>query len=153
MKRLAALALVPLLLVGCAEYGPKEGGGALVGGGLGALAGSQFGRGTGQLAATAGGAVLGALLGGSAGRSLDRADRAYASRAAYDTFERAPSGYSQQWRNPDSGNWGTVTPTRTFQTAGGFCREYQQTIVVGGRYEESYGTACRQPDGSWRVVN
>jgi len=47
-----------------------------------------------------------------------------------------------------------MTPTRTYQTASGsYCREFTQTIVVGGRTEEGYGTACRQPDGSWQIVN
>lgn len=36
---------------------------------------------------------------------------------------------------------------------GQYCREYQTTIRVGGHYEDSYGTACQQPDGSWRVAN
>jgi hypothetical protein len=29
-------------------------------------------------------------------------------------------------------------------------REYQTTITVGGQREKAYGTACLQPDGSWR---
>ena len=29
-------------------------------------------------------------------------------------------------------------------------REYQTTVVVGGRNVPAYGTACLQPDGSWR---
>lgn len=28
-------------------------------------------------------------------------------------------------------------------------REYQSTVIVGGREVEAYGTACLQPDGSW----
>jgi surface antigen len=24
---------------------------------------------------------------------------------------------------------------------------------VGGKMQQGYGTACRQPDGSWRIVN
>jgi surface antigen len=153
MKRLAALLLAPALLAGCADYGVKESGGALLGAGVGALAGSQIGSGTGRLAATGAGALLGGLVGQSAGRSLDRADRVYYGRTATDTLERVPSGHRSQWRNPDTGNWGTITPMRTYETASGHCREYHQTIVVGGRAEEAYGTACRQPDGSWRVVN
>ena len=27
------------------------------------------------------------------------------------------------------------------------------TIVVGGESQKAYGQACRQPDGSWKVVN
>jgi len=33
------------------------------------------------------------------------------------------------------------------------CREYQQTITVGGRTERAYGTACKQADGSWKIIN
>ena len=32
------------------------------------------------------------------------------------------------------------------------CREYQSTAVVNGQQVQSYGTACLQPDGSWRIV-
>lgn len=28
-------------------------------------------------------------------------------------------------------------------------REYTTTIVIGGREQDAYGTACLQPDGSW----
>lgn len=47
-----------------------------------------------------------------------------------------------------------VTPIRTTQQAGGqYCREYQQTVTVGGRTERAHGIACRQPDGSWKIVS
>jgi hypothetical protein len=36
---------------------------------------------------------------------------------------------------------------------GQYCREYQGTVTVNGRSEQSYGTACLMPDGTWRVVN
>ena len=82
MRRLVPLALV-LALAGCADYGPKEFGGGLVGAGGGALLGSQFGRGGGRLAATGAGALAGGLLGMGAGRSLDRADRSYYAQPGY----------------------------------------------------------------------
>jgi len=28
-------------------------------------------------------------------------------------------------------------------------REYQSIVIIGGREQEAYGTACLQPDGSW----
>ena len=37
--------------------------------------------------------------------------------------------------------------------AGRLCREYQTTVTVGGTRQPSYGTACRMPDGSWRIMN
>jgi len=34
----------------------------------------------------------------------------------------------------------------------GYCREYTNRVAVGGRIQESYGRACQQPDGAWRIV-
>jgi len=131
----------------------KTTGGGLIGAGLGGLAGSQFGSGAGKGVATGIGVLAGALLGGSVGASLDRADVAYSQRTTQQALETAPANQPSTWRNPDSGAYGTVTPVRTFQsTSGQNCREFQQTITVGGRTEEGYGTACRQPDGSWKIV-
>lgn len=154
MLRYAAPLLVAVALVGCQGYGPKQTGGAVIGGAAGGLLGSQIGHGSGRLAATAVGALLGALAGSEVGKSLDRADRMYAARTTQTALERAPSGTVSTWRNPDSGNSGTVTPVRTYKTSGGqYCREYQQTVVVGGQSQSAYGTACRQPDGTWKIIN
>jgi hypothetical protein len=36
---------------------------------------------------------------------------------------------------------------------GEFCREYNGTANIGGVFQHTYGTACLQPDGSWRIAN
>ena len=66
----------------------------------------------------------------------------------------APIGETIAWSNPDSGNSGTVTPVRdgTERESGAYCREFQQTVTVGGRSEEAYGQACRKEDGTWEIV-
>lgn len=33
------------------------------------------------------------------------------------------------------------------------CREYSTTTVIAGAPQEVYGTACLQPDGTWRIVH
>ena len=33
------------------------------------------------------------------------------------------------------------------------CREYNSTTVIGGVPQQMVGTACLQPDGSWRIIN
>ena len=45
-----------------------------------------------------------------------------------------------------------VTPTRTYKTAERDCRDYEQTVIVDGREEIIHGTACREPDGTWRAL-
>ncbi len=152
--RYIAIGLTALSLAACQEGGQKQTLGTLLGGVGGALAGSQVGAGRGKLVAVAGGALLGAFLGSEIGKSLDNADRAAMATTTQRTLETAPSGNPVSWSNPDSGHSGTVTPRPSYQNASGdYCREYDQTIVVDGKTETAYGTACRQADGSWKIVN
>jgi surface antigen len=156
LTKVVTVAALALSLGACADQGvgPKQGVGTLLGAGTGALVGSQFGSGSGKLAATAVGTLVGAYLGSEAGKSLDRADQNYLARTTQQSLETAPTGRSTSWQNPDSGNSGTITPTKTYvNSTGQNCREFQQTIVVGGKTENAYGTACRQSDGSWRIVS
>ena len=120
--------------------------------GTGALIGSQFGSGSGRLAATAGLGLLGAILGAGAGESMDRADAVYLGQTTQQGLEYAPSGAQLGWQNPNSGNYGTITPQASYQSPNGVCREFNQTVIVGGQQQNAYGTACRQPDGSWKMV-
>lgn len=155
LARIAVAGTLALGMTGCFEgQGNKQVGGTLIGAGLGGLAGSQIGSGTGQLAAVGAGVLLGGLLGSSVGKSLDRADQAYAAQTYQSTLESTPTGHTTTWQNPDSGNQGSYTPIETYQTdSGQYCREFQQTVTVGGQTESAYGTACRQPDGSWQIVS
>ena len=153
----AALGIALAGMVGlgaCSQNaGDKETLGSLGGAALGGLAGAQIGSGSGQPAATAVGALLGFFIGSEVGKSLDKADQLYAERTADQALETNPTGQSSTWNNPDSGNSGTVTPTRDgYADNGNYCREFQQTITVSGETQQAYGTACRQPDGSWRIV-
>lgn len=34
-----------------------------------------------------------------------------------------------------------------------YCREYQGNATIDGSSQPFYGTACLQPDGSWRIAN
>lgn len=150
--KLAAAFVLAISLAAC-EGGPKENIGTVVGAAGGGLLGSQFGHGSGRLAATAAGTLIGALAGRELGKSLDKADQAAAQKAT-DRAHTAPIGQQIAWSNPESGHSGTITPRREgTDSTGNYCREYQTTVTVGGKTEQAYGTACRQPDGSWKVVN
>ena len=64
----------------------------------------------------------------------------------------APVGQTIRWN--DSGASGTVVASRDGTSSDGrYCREFQQTVTVGGRSEQAYGTACQQPDGAWQVIS
>ncbi len=156
---MAAMAAILSLgmLSGCVSDGQRAGGnkqiiGSLLGAGLGGWGGSKIGSGKGQLAATAAGVLIGGLMGNSLGGSLDKIDQVYAGRAQQDALG-APIGQTISWSNPDTGNRGYVTPTREGHDnrTGAYCREYQTEIMVGGERQSGYGTACRMPDGNWKV--
>lgn len=152
-SRIAVVIALTLALGACAEGGEKENIGTILGGVGGAVAGAQFGGGTGRLAATAAGTMLGALIGREVGKSLDKADLA-AAQQAQSRAHTAPIGETITWSNPESGHTGTVTPVRQgTDSSGNYCREYQSTVTIGGQNEKAYGVACRQPDGTWKVVN
>ncbi len=155
MTRLLPVLAAALLLAACAkDHGPKRSLGTLLGGIGGAVAGSQIGRGSGRHVAIAAGALFGAVLGNEIGRSLDEADRLAAEHAAQNALESHKTGQPAEWSNPDSGNSGWVVPTKTWrEPAGNYCREYQTGVTIGGKEETAYGTACRQPDGSWQIVS
>jgi hypothetical protein len=38
------------------------------------------------------------------------------------------------------------------QATGQQCREYQSTTTINGQPQQIVGTACLQPDGTWRIV-
>jgi surface antigen len=154
-RPLALVMLLAMVLAGCDPTTGMPGTKATVGGLGGATAGGLLAAAVGgSPAGIAAGVLLGGLVGGAIGDRLDAKDRQAANQAAVHALEQTPSGTSVAWQNPDSGHAGTVTPTRTYQTASGqYCREYQQAITIDGQQHRSYGTACRQPDGSWKIAN
>lgn len=146
---------VAILLTACAEQGgplSKQQVGTVLGGAGGAAVGSQFGKGSGQVATIAVGTLLGAALGSSLGASLDKNDMNYYNNSSQYALENLTTGNTKEWRNPDTGHYGSITPTSTYHAEGQYCRNYHQKIVIEGRTEQAYGKACRQPDGSWKIV-
>ena len=154
MKNILKLSLIIFIsfsLQSCQNMN-KQGGGTLIGGVAGGLLGSQFGKGGGQLLATGVGALAGALIGGQIGSTMDEYDKKLSEQSANKALEYAPSGNSIEWQNPDNGNSGSITPTKTFKKESRYCREYIQEVTIGGEKSKAYGQACRQPDGSWEII-
>lgn len=204
MKRIA-LAVVALAVVASPARadGGKEFFGTILGGAGGAVAGAQFGKGSGRLAATAAGTLLGAMAGGSFGRSADRADHLYYGGGYGPRHAHAGWGAPRHTHYPQHRGYYPppvayapppvvyvqprpvyvqprpvyVAPPQTvyvqpapsygygdgfppgvqvtrdgYDSSGNYCREYQQSVYVGGIAQAGYGVACMMPDGSWRIV-
>jgi surface antigen len=123
--------------------------GGVLGGAAGAAVGSTIGKGSGNTAAIVGGAIIGIIVGGSIGRAMDEVDQ----NCVGQTLEHAPDGETIVWTNAETRTDYRVTPTRTYDSNGRSCREYVSTAIVGGRAQQVYDRACRQPDGSWQLVS
>ncbi len=150
---IALSTLVLVTVTGCEtmQANPKTAigaaGGAAVGGLIAAAA-------HGNPAAIAASVIGGGLVGGLIGNMLDERDKRMAAEAAHQALETAPTGTAVTWQNPDTGHSGAVRPIRTYQTTSGtYCREYLQSVTIDGKPEQVIGTACRQPDGSWKAAN
>jgi surface antigen len=116
--------------------------GLLLGGVAGGALGSTIGSGHGRTAAIASGALLGGLLGNNLTQQ----------RCSEYVFRDAPVGRPISWQAGPREAY-AVVPTRDYRDNGQYCREYQAYATVGGRRSQTYGMACMQPDGSWRVVS
>lgn len=147
--------LKPLVLflalgvAGCQTVPSQQDQGMIIGAIAGGVLGSQVGGGSGRVLATIVGTAAGAAIGGSIGRHMDDMDRMHSSA----TLETVQTGVSSSWVNPDTGYEYVMTPTRTYDSGTGPCREYTLDASIGGNTEQIYGTACRQADGSWLIVN
>ena len=149
-KSIAIVAVAGLLMAGCADSGPKETGGAVIGGVAGGLLGNTIGHGGGRAAATILGAAVGAVVGGAVGRRLDDDDRERAYYAANRYFE---TGRETSWDNPRSGHRGRFRPRRSYRDDDErMCRDFEHTIWVDGEPELIEGTDCEMANGRWRVV-
>jgi len=156
IRRQSVIAVLSASLLLCAcqtdNWGGGETVGTLGGAAAGGLIGNQIGHGAGNAAATLGGVLIGGFVGNQLGGMVDDADKKRAMQAQQKAYT-APVGQQITWSNPQNGNAGTITPVRDGQDQNGnYCREFQQTITVGGQQQQAYGKACRQPDGSWKII-
>ncbi len=102
------------------------------------------------------GGVVGKAL-GDVGIEVDvdnfsHEDRKRHAQASYQAFLDEPVGGRRNWSNPATGNHGTTTITGEYRNAEGApCKRFTRSTILNSQTYITDGTACRQPDGSWRV--
>ena len=144
-----AVSCLSVSIIGCQNM-TKQDVGTVAGGVAGGLLGSQFGPGSGKNVAIAAGTLAGAYLGGAVGKSMDDVDRMKMNQA----LENNKVGQPAYWTNQKSDTRYKVLPTKNVTVQGNrYCREYTTTATVAGKQQQVYGTACRQPDGTWKMVS
>lgn len=100
------------------------------------------------------GAYFGAWIGGKVGKEMSRLDQLYAERALEESLDNSSDGDAVVWSNPDSGNSGSATPVSTKpDDPRGNCRDFESSVVIDGEEQQTTGRACKQPDGTWKIVS
>lgn len=141
--------LCSMSMVACQNMSNQDVG-VLTGGLAGGVLGSTVGKGNGKILAIAAGSIAGAMIGGAIGKNMDDTDRLKMNQA----LENNPVGKPAYWNNSRSGNHYEVVAIKNVSMNGNeYCREYRTTANIAGKKQQIYGTACRQPDGTWQAVN
>jgi surface antigen len=148
LKSLVVL-LCSVSLVSCSNMS-KQDVGVVTGGIAGGVLGSTVGGGSGRILAIAAGTLAGAFIGGAVGKSMDDTDKLKMNQAMNNNNVGQPA----YWRNQNTGTSYQVVPVKNVTVDGNqYCREYRTTADIAGKKQQMYGTACRQPDGTWQAVS
>jgi hypothetical protein len=71
----------------------------------------------------------------------------------YPYYAPAPPVYTAPVQLPPVAVIADQSPYTASREEAAYCREYTKKIIVEGREEIAYGTACLQDNGSWRIMN
>jgi surface antigen len=67
--------------------------------------------------------------------------------------ENTPTQRTTSWEDPDPGERAATGPLPAVEAVGRRdCREFQKTVIIGGRPQRAHGTVCRRHDGAWQVI-
>ncbi|MEN3977131.1 hypothetical protein [Emcibacter sp. SYSU 3D8] len=123
----------------------------------GGLIGGLIGKGASGRRGGTGATIAGVIVGGTAGAALTRRmeceDRSYAYKTYSQALNSGRANSNWQWENPETDNYGDFRVNQYYDDPDGFrCATFTQQVYVNDRGELVNGRACRQPDGSWVIV-
>lgn len=98
-------------------------------------------------------ALGGGLIGGSIGRDLSSRDRRQALEAEYRALEYGQGGQVIAWQSSRDVNRGEVVAAQPYRVGSQDCRQFAHTLYTGNASQTARGTACRNTDGSWSLLN
>ncbi len=98
--------------------------------------------------------IVGAgLLMSGLGSDLSRSEKIAALDAEYKALETRMAGEPVIWRDEKSGRSGTVIAAQPYRVGSQDCRPFTHMIEDNGQSRSVRGTACRNRDGSWTLLN
>lgn len=145
--RLVLVAGLFVGLAGCGTTGSNQGAVAVLG--TGGASGSAGGAVSSSVIAAMGGG----LVSGSIGVGLSQGEKRSALEAEYKALEYTASGQAVGWKGDQASHYGEVVAAQPYRVGSQDCRQYAQTVHTGGAGATARGTACRNTDGSWSLLN
>lgn len=91
------------------------------------------------------------LVQGAPASADEQADAAYLAPLLNRTLEAERSGTEVAWRNPATGNGGSIKVERTFYRGQQPCRDYVRTTGTGASKVVVRGTGCRVGRAKWAL--
>lgn len=122
--------------------------GTVIGGVVGGVIGNNAGDRHNREITTILGAVIGGLVGHEIGRSMDEADQSCTGQV----LEQAPDSHTVHWVDEANRGEYRVTPERTYEADGRYCRDYITEYQSESGIEREKSTACRNQDGAWQKM-
>ncbi|MGN6303786.1 MAG: hypothetical protein ACTHNH_03150 [Mesorhizobium sp.] len=129
-------------IAGCSTTGSNQGSGVFAANAAG-----------GKVSSSVIAAMGGGLVNGSIGTGLSAGEKRNALEAEYKALEYTASGQAVNWKGDQASHYGEVVAAQPYRVGSQDCRQYAQTVHAGGGGVTARGTACRNADGSWSLLN
>ena len=129
--------------------------GKIIGSGLGALVGFQFGSGVGGALFIAGGTVLGGYIGNEIAEELSESEISEYGNATKDALDENINNEPKKWTNKDKTKLGKITPLNRYKSNESVCRDIEQKLTfhgLDGKERSSISTFCKNNKGSWQII-
>ena len=129
--------------------------GKIIGSGLGALVGFQFGSGVGGALFIAGGTVLGGYIGNEIAEELSESEISGYGNATKDALDKNINNESIEWTNKDKTKLGKITPLNRYNSDESVCRDIEQKLTfhgLDGKERSSISTFCKNNKGNWQII-
>lgn len=94
----------------------------------------------------------GGLIGGAFGAKLEKADKQTALDAEYKALEYGKGSEAIDWAGASGSIGGKVIAGQPYRVGSQDCRQYSHTITSAGVDQSARGTACRNVDGTWTLL-
>ncbi|HAA91153.1 MAG TPA: hypothetical protein DCE33_01820 [Rhodospirillaceae bacterium] len=157
IKPIVCAGALALSLSACQLLGDRDNqiaGATIAGTGAGVLLAAElYGTGTGGALAMFALGTVGAATGYYLAKKLLPQEKQAFNAAAYRSLENAKIGETVTWRDAETGNHGSFTPTREFtDKQGRVCRQLKSSITVHSDTANTEKAACRLHDSAWQAA-